>query len=201
MMNYIAIHLTLILVKGTLGADPAIVKTAALPENSQIPLIAGSGALILSYGLVIAILAAIGVWFFLQKTTGGFMIRACGKSHEATSAAGFNVKKIIVSTMLIAGALAGLGGAVEITGLHHTFYGQFSPGYGFDGIAVALLASNHPIGVIFSAILFGALRAADRTLQINAGVPHQLVQIIQGLVILFMGVRYYVLNKQSKSSN
>lgn len=189
LMNYIAIHLTSAIVKGPLRGDPALVKTPPLPDSAQLPAIAGTGAINMSAGLLIGLAIAILLWIFLKNTSWGFMLRAVGEGKEAAAAAGFNVKKIIVAAMMFSGALSGLGGAVEVTGLHHTFYGQFSPGYGFDGIAVALLANNNPLGIIFSAILFGALRAADRTMQINAGVPHQMVLVIQGLVILFMGVR------------
>jgi len=202
MMNYAAIHLTLLLVKGPLRGDPHIVKTEMLPASSRLPVLFSSGALTLSLGLFIAVLIAFALHFFLNSTTYGYKIRAVGRSREAARAAGFNVKRLIILAMVIAGGLAGLGGAVEVTGLHHTFYGQFSPGYGFDGIAVALLASNNPIAVIFTAFLFGALRAADRTMQLSAGVPHQLVLIIQGLVILFVGIRYffsrYLKNKKLK---
>ena len=91
--------------------------------------------------------------------------------------------------MSIAGGLAGLAGAIEVCGVHHTFYAQFSPGYGFDGIAVALLARNHPLAVIPAAVLFGALRTADRWLQLGAGVPRDLVIIIQAAAILAVGVQ------------
>jgi simple sugar transport system permease protein len=190
LMNYIAIHLTSALVKGPLRGDPALIKTVPLPESSRLPVLAGSGALILSWGLPLAVITACLLWIFLRKTTGGFKLRAVGTGKDAAAAAGFNVKKIIITTMMLGGALSGFGGAIEVTGLHYTFYGQFSPGYGFDGIAVALLANNNPLGIIITAILFGALRAADRTLQLNAGVPHQMVLIIQGLVILFIGIGY-----------
>lgn len=189
LMNYIAIHLTSSLVKGPLRGDPTLVKTPMLPESSRLPVITGSGALFLSWGLVIAVFTAILLWFFLQKTKYGYILRSTGAGIEASKAAGFNVKKNIILIMMFAGALSGLGGAIEVTGLHHTFYGQFSPGYGFDGIAVALLANNNPLGIIFSALLFGALRAADRTLQLNAGVPHQMIILVQGLVIIFIGIK------------
>jgi len=195
MMNYIAIHFTLFLIKGPLRGDDHIIKTKSIPSGSELPVIWSSGALTLSVGLLIAILTALTLYFILEKTTLGYKIRITGLNKDAAEAAGFNVKKITVISMAIAGMLAGLGGAVEITGLHHTFYGQFSPGYGFDGIAVALIAVNHPIGIIFAALLFGALRAAERTLQLSAGVPHNIILIVQGLVILFVGIKYYIFKK------
>jgi len=200
LMNYVAIHLTSAIVKGPLRGDPVLIKTAPLPESSRLPVLAGSGALILSWGLPLAVLTACLLWIFLRKTTAGFKLRAVGAGKDAAAAAGFDVKKIIIMTMLLGGALSGLGGAIEVTGLHYTFYGQFSPGYGFDGIAVALLAGNNPLGIIITAILFGALRAADRTLQLNAGVPHEMVLIIQGLVIIFIGTKIILKKKKSSSA-
>ena len=91
--------------------------------------------------------------------------------------------------MCLAGSVAGLAGCFEITGLHHKLYAQFSPGYGFDGIAVALLGRSHPIAVIPAALLFGALRTADRWLQLSAGVPKDIVIIIQALTILAVGLK------------
>ncbi|MBN2135492.1 MAG: ABC transporter permease [Acidobacteria bacterium] len=195
MMNYIAIHFTLFFVKGPMRGDPHIVKSKPIQSAAELPNIIHSGALTLSIGIIIAIFSAVLLWFFLKKTTAGYLLRMTGQNKTAVDSAGFNSKKIIVFTMMLAGGLAGLGGAVEITGLHHTFYGQFSPGYGFDGIAVALIASNNPIGVIFAALLFGALRAADRHLQLSADVPKDLILIIQGLVILFIGIRYFLEKK------
>jgi ABC-type uncharacterized transport system permease subunit len=195
LMNYVAIHLTSALVKGPLRGDPVLIKSTPLPESSRLPVLAGSGALILSWGLPLAVITACFLWIFLRKTTAGFKLRAVGAGKDAAAAAGFDVKKIIIMTMLFGGALSGLGGAIEVTGLHYTFYGQFSPGYGFDGIAVALLAGNNPLGIIITAILFGALRAADRTLQINAGVPHEMVLVIQGLVIIFIGIKFILKKK------
>jgi len=192
MMNYVAIHLTLFLVKGPLRGDPHIVKSANLPDSMRLPSLSRIGPLSISIGIVIAVLVAIVVWIFLFKTKWGYLLRMAGKNPAAVNYAGFSWKKIITYTMCLGGFLAGLGGAVEIMGLHHTFYGQFSPGYGFDGIAVALIAANHPLAVIFVAVLFGALRAADRSLQLVDGVPNNLILIIQGLVILFVGTRIYI---------
>ncbi len=91
--------------------------------------------------------------------------------------------------MALAGGMAGLAGGLEICGVHRTFYAQFSSGYGFDGIAVALLARSYPLGVIPAALLFGTLRTADRWLQLSAGVPRDLVVIIQAVAILAVGVQ------------
>ena len=91
--------------------------------------------------------------------------------------------------MLVSGAITGIAGFIEITGVHHTLYAQFSPGYGFDGIAVALLGRSHPVAVVPAALLFGALRTADRWLQLSAGVPKDIVIIIQAIAILAVGLQ------------
>ena len=105
--------------------------------------------------------------------------------HEAGHAAAFTWCEEAAR----AGGLAGLGGSLEVIGVHHTLYAQFSPGYGFDGIAVALLARNNPLGVIPAAFLFGALRTADRWLQLIAGVPRDIVIIIQAIAVLGVGLQ------------
>jgi simple sugar transport system permease protein len=94
------------------------------------------------------------------------------------------VKKTLLLSFAIAGAIAGFGGAAGVSGIHGAFLGQFSPGYGFDGITVALLARNHPVGVIATALLFGSMRNASKLLQWHADIGPEIVFLFQGLVIL-----------------
>ena len=111
-------------------------------------------------------------------------IRAVGINPEAARYAGIDVRKNVLFAMAISGGTAGLAGGVEIAGVAFRLYQQISPGFGFDAIAVSLLANNNPIGVIFSGILFGALRSGSDMMQITAKIPSVLVFSIQGLVIL-----------------
>ena len=134
-------------------------------------------------------------WFILWRTTLGYKIRAVGLNQKAAAYAGINVGWSIVVAMLIAGAFAGLGGMVSLFGVYpYQLTSSFSPGYGFDAIAVALLGRNTPIGVLAGAILFGALEHGGGLMQSNAGVSSHLIEILQGLIIFFIGadavVRY-----------
>ena len=112
-----------------------------------------------------------------------------GLSHRAAKTAGINVNKVIALVMLISGAVSGLAGSIEVLGIHHKFYDQFSPGYGFDSIAVALLGNNSGVGVLLSALLFGALNSGALNMQIETGSPKEIVIIIQAVIIIFAGIR------------
>jgi hypothetical protein len=113
-------------------------------------------------------------------------MRAVGKSESAARAAGINPKKMIVISLFLSGCLAGLAGAVEILGYHHRFRDNWSAGLGFDGITVAVLGANNPIGVFFAAIFFGFLRAGGIYMETYGGVPAEMIDVIQGLVVLFV---------------
>ena len=125
-------------------------------------------------------------WFLLFNMLLGFRFRAVGLNPEGARYAGIKVKRIMVISMIISGALAGLGGSVEVMGVYRRVTEGFSPGYGFDAIAVALLANLNPIGVFFSAFFFGALRNAATGLQVDLGVPVLFVHVVQALAILFV---------------
>jgi simple sugar transport system permease protein len=135
-------------------------------------------------GLLVALAAVALVAWFLFKTTIGFEIRTVGANPEAARYAGMRVSWLIVLSMTLAGALAGLAGAGEVLGLHHTLPAAFSSGYGFDAIAVALLAKSHPFGVVPAALLWGGLRNGAGLMQVRAGVSIDLVYVVQALVIV-----------------
>lgn len=137
-------------------------------------------------GLILALLAAVGVWWLLFRSTKGFEFRAVGLNPAAARYAGMNITRTVILTMVISGGLAGLAGASEIIGTNHRLTPGFSPHWGFDAIAIALLGASRPIGVIGAAILFGALRAGAAPMQAQTGIPVDLVVVIQGLVIMFI---------------
>ncbi len=183
MLNYIAIIGT-----GYLVTGPLIEEAGKFPQTAQI---AESARLFrflpptrLHIGFLIAILVAILTYLFLFKTSSGYAIRVVGHNPDAAQYAGINVSRNILLAMGLSGGAAGLAGAIQVMGLTFRLYQQFSPGYGFTAIAVALLANNNPLGVIFSGILFGALRSGSEVMQISAGIPSVMVFTIQGLVIL-----------------
>ncbi|CAA7601489.1 Branched-chain amino acid transport system / permease component [Acididesulfobacillus acetoxydans] len=144
----------------------------------------------INYGIIIAIVVAVAVSFLLYRTTFGYQVRAVGLNKDAAEAAGIRVKKSIVMTMFIAGGLAGLAGALQMTGtLPHALVTLASqPGYGFNGITVALMANSSPIGCIFTALLLSALQFGGSTIQMNLGAPSEVVNIMIGVIVFFVAV-------------
>ena len=137
-------------------------------------------------GIVIAPLVAIVVGWFLFRTTYGFEIRTVGANPEAARYAGISPRRVIVSTMSLAGALGGMAGASEVLGVTHQMTPTYGTTVGFDSIAVALLGRNNPVGIIFAALLFGGMRHGAGAMQINAGVPADMVYVLQGTILLFI---------------
>ncbi|MFQ3582609.1 MAG: ABC transporter permease [Chloracidobacterium sp.] len=147
----------------------------------------------LSLGFLIALLACGAVYVFLWKTKWGYELRAVGSSPTAAEYAGINVARNIVLAMVISGALAGLVATGEVLGYRHRYYDGFSPGYGFTGIAVALLGRNHPVGIVLAAILFGALIRSQLFIGIfTEHVSKDLTIVLQAIIILCVACEYPV---------
>jgi simple sugar transport system permease protein len=140
----------------------------------------------LHWGFVVALVVAAGVWWLLFKSTLGFEIRTVGANPNAARYGGIKIGRIIVLTMAISGGLAGLAGASELLGLNHFLAEGFSPGFGFDAIALALLGKSHPLGVVLAALLFGTLRNGATRMQSIASIPIDIISIVQALVIVFV---------------
>ena len=126
------------------------------------------------------------MWWLLYKTTFGFEIRTVGANRDAARYAGINITRNVVMAMAISGALAGLAGAIEIIGLARVLQSFFSAGYGFESIAIALLANSHPLGTIPAALLFGALRNGADLMELRSGVSKQMIAVVQGLIVMFV---------------
>ncbi|BCG57943.1 ABC transporter permease [Paenibacillus sp. URB8-2] len=144
----------------------------------------------LHWGTIIALAAAVFFYIYLWKTKQGFEMRAVGLNPHAAEYAGMNVGRNVMKSMFIAGVFAGLAGAGEVLGVFHyqaVFAG--SPGYGFDGIAVALLGLTHPFGVILAAILYGMLTYGSAGMSFNADVPPELIRIVIGSIIFFIAAQ------------
>ncbi len=139
----------------------------------------------LSAGIIVALLMAVLVWFFIFRTRIGYKMRAVGFSADAAEYAGINPKTMTVWAMALSGALGGMAGAVEVLGVHYRFFAAFSPGYGWDGIAVALLGLLHPVGVVAAAFLLGMLRSGSITMQAIAGISKEVISILTALIIFF----------------
>jgi len=184
MLNYIAINITDYLADGpwkdtspgnVVARTPNIDPAAVIGKLGPVPI-----------GFIIAILAAFVVWWLLGKTTVGFEIRMVGLNPSAARYAGIKVAKTLILTMVISGFLAGIGGAVETLGVVHRYQPGFNVGLGFDGITVAMLGKTNPFGVIPAAILIGAMKAGSAEMQFSSGVPKEITDVIQALILFFV---------------
>jgi ABC-type uncharacterized transport system permease subunit len=178
LLNFIAIHLLGWSINGPLkesgGQYPQTDTVAAsLPQLGS-----------LHAGVVLAVIASVALWGFLYRTTGGLRLRATGFNPDATRWAGIHVGAQIARAMAISGALAGLAGGIELLGVTNRLFERFAAGYGYSGIAVALLAQLHPLGAIASALFFGALVTGAGELQRTAGISSAVATFGQAVVIL-----------------
>jgi len=186
MMNYIAFRLSDWLLTGPMQrpdsfnpVSPTIMDTAKLPRFFGDPIR-------FHFGFFIALFMAWLVYWFLWKTKWGFSLRMVGSNPHAARYAGVSVTVGIVMGMTLAGALAGMAGGNEVLGVTHNLAMAFSSGYGFDSIAIALLGNSHPIGVVLAALLFGALRNGAINMQLKAGIPIDIISVVQAMVLVFI---------------
>ncbi|MBO8161512.1 MAG: ABC transporter permease [Thermosipho sp. (in: Bacteria)] len=185
MLNSIAGNFASYMVNGPLKVSSGTPKSPEIADSAQLPVLMKVGAIEMSAGIIIAIIAAIIMYILLNKSTAGYEIKAVGFNPYAAEYGGISVSKNVVLAMAISGALAGLAGATELMGVHHRFLGELSGGKGFDGISIALIGQNNPIGIIFAAFLIGSLRTGSNEMQF-IGVPKHMVMIIQGIVIFLV---------------
>ncbi len=199
MMNYISLYLTSFLIGGPLMKPGPIPATPRIFASARLWRIPGSR---LNLGFLLALLAALLIYYLLWKTTIGYELRAVGLNPKGAENGGINIARNMVLAMFISGALAGLAGSVQVMGLQHRAYQPFGLiGLGFTGIAVALLGKNHPAGIILAAFLFGILSRGANEMQSMAGVPKDLIEIIQAIIIFFMAAEYVftlILRKSKK---
>jgi simple sugar transport system permease protein len=184
LLNFIAIHLLGYAVNGPLQeASGKYPQSDAVPAAAMLPLL---GDRELHAGVIIAVVVAIAAWFLLYRTAEGLRLRAMGFNPSAARWAGVNVNAQLVRAMAISGAMAGLAGGIELLGVTHRLFERFAAGYGYAGIAVALLAQLHPLGTIASAFFFGALTTGAGELQRTAGISSMVATLAQAIVILAM---------------
>jgi len=185
MMNYIAFNLAEYLIAGPFQDPKEAFKTPFIQESAHLYRFFESPYRF-HIGFFFAIAVAILTWYMLFKTTWGFEFRSVGLNPHASKYAGINATLITILAMTISGAIAGLAGATEILGVNFRQTQALSTGYGFDAIAIALLANNHPLGVILSAMLFGFMRSGSRVMQLRTGIPIDIISILQALIIFFI---------------
>ena len=181
MLNYIATLLMGVVYTNWLR-DGSVPQTMAVPDATKLPSFLGMRATV---AFPAAILVGIALFYFLFYTSSGFQLRAVGLNMTAAKVNGFNVKRYLMMSFIVSGAIAGLGGALELLGTQLRLINGFGKGYGFDGVAMALIASLHPLAGILVAIFFAALRVGSTTMQTATGVPTSVSDIIQALVIVF----------------
>ncbi len=186
MFNFVAAALMVYLMVNVLIAPGSMTpQSRGFEPSGFLPAMQGSA---LNLSLALALMACVGVWVFLWHTPWGYALRTMGHNPEAAVYAGTDLRRMTMVAMCLSGALAGGVGVNELMGVHHRIVLDFPAGYGFAGIAVALMGRNHPLGIVLAALLFGALQqgGAELSFEIPA-ITREMVVVIQGLVILFSG--------------
>lgn len=185
MMNYITFRLSEWLLCGPLEFTQGTCRTQEIAESAYLPRFLEHPVTV-HWGFILALVAAVATGWFLFRTTWGFELRTVGANPSAARYGGMKVGLTYVVAMFLSGCLAGLAGVSQGLGITHNIALGFQAGYGFDSIALALLGKSHPAGVVAASILFGMLRAGASRMQSVAGVPTEIVQIVQALVIVFI---------------
>ena len=187
MLNYIAYFLLLYLlsVPGFQAPPYGQAISNNVYATARLPHLLGSG-LRLHFGFVLALLAAAGTWWLLNRSTLGFRLRAVGANSAAARTAGMPVESSYTVVMLLSGALAGLAGISQILGTNPAITGDIDAGFGFDAITVALLGRANPWGIVLAGILFGGLHAGGLQMQASTGTPVDLVVVVQAMIVLFI---------------
>lgn len=182
MLNSIVMAIADYLASGKLR-EPGqfLTRTSEIAESARLPIFGN-----LPSGFFIAVLLGVFIWWVLGRTTSGFRIETVGRNRHAAWYSGMSVKRTVVSAMVISGAIAGLGGAIETLGITYRYSPAFNLGLGFDGITIALLGRVHPIGIIPGAILIGGMRAGAANMQFDAGVAPELVDLLMALILFFV---------------
>lgn len=180
MLNYVAVFFMGYLYAGPLR-EAGVPQTAAITDRLA-RFIPGTRV---HAGILIALVLSFFLYYFLFHTANGFKLRAVGLNQTASLFNGYPVRKFMLVSFIVSGAIAGLGGSVELHGTQFRLMSGFGVGYGFDGVAIALIGQLNPIGTVLVAYLFAVLRAGATTMQVGSGMPTSVIDIIQALVIVF----------------
>ncbi|MGB9856692.1 MAG: ABC transporter permease [Dictyoglomaceae bacterium] len=200
MMNWIAYALTNYLVVNVVrekGVIYPLPQTAELPSSAVLPRLGGFFQSIginipdsnpVNASLFISLFMLVFIYYLLWRTRIGYEIRAVGSNPLAAENGGIKISKTIVITMILSGAVAGLASINDVLGYRHRFLDNFSHGLGFTGIAVALLGKNHPVGILFASLLFGALDRMAIGMDVFTHIPREIISILQALIIITVAV-------------
>ncbi len=198
MLNYVAILLVDFLIHGPMKSpDSFLYVSPTILPGAKLPIILPKTPLHL--GFIISLLVTAGIFYLIYKTPIGFQMRSVGANRKAAAYAGINLVWATVIALITTGGLAGMGGAMELMGTQFKIINGFSAGYGYDGIGVAVMGRYNPIGIILAALLFAVIRVGMGAMQRGAGVPFPLLNVIQGLIIVFVIASGYLTNKLSET--
>jgi len=206
MLNYIAAYGMNYLLRGPI-MDPLQIELGSfIPQTTRLTHLVDLPRLIptrLHFGTIVAVVFAILVYIFLWRTTIGFRIRMIGQNIQASRASGINVQKYMVLAFVLSGALVGLGGAIEVLGVHHRLFTDgsvtgFTGSAGFNGIVAALFGQLHPIGTIPASLLLGALLTGANKMQRAVQIPSALIGALNGLIVLFVVGSEYLRRSQTR---
>lgn len=181
MLNYVATLLMGVFYTNWLR-DGSVPQTVSVPKETMLQRMFG---LRFTSAFVIAVVIGLLTYYFLFYTSKGFQLRAVGLNMTAAQFNGFAVKKYILVSFIVSGAIAGIGGSAELLGTQYRLINGFASGYGFDGVSMALIGQLHPLATMLVAVFFAALRVGSTTMQAATGVPTSVSDIIQALVIVF----------------
>ncbi len=198
MLNYIAAQIYTYFLRGPMLDPSELTMGSGTPQSMRLAknvwltrLIKGTR---LHSGLIIVIVVAILVYLFLWRTTWGYKMRAAGAGKKAARYGGINVAFYITISMVISGAFAGLAGGIEVIGVHHRAIEGITSGYGFSGIVVALFGGLHPLGILPASFFFGLLLVGADMTQRLVGVPANMVQVLEGIIILVIVATQMILD-------
>jgi simple sugar transport system permease protein len=186
MLNYVAIQVIAWAITGPLLAPGASFARSSDVGNATLPVLLGPTGHHLHAGVLIALAAIPIAWWILNRSTIGFEVRTVGANPDAARYAGMRPRLLTVGTLAVGGGLAGLAGTIEILGVAGYMPAAYATNIGFDAITVALIGRANPFGVLFGALLLGALRAGAASMQIQAGIPVEMIDILQGVMLFFL---------------
>lgn len=194
MSTYVIIYLLQFLLRTVLQEPKReYLKTAYLDSSAWLPkIIPGTSV---SLGIVIALATAILIWFILYRTSLGYRVRVNGMNQDAAAMSGISPKRMCMTAFFISGAIAGLAGFTEINGMQHMLLTGFESDIGSYGIGIAIMANANPIGVIFAALLFGALQVGGTALGHSTDAPASVIDVMLGFVMLFVLMSFFVRHK------
>jgi general nucleoside transport system permease protein len=193
MLNFVAVGIASWIVNTALLAEgTANSASSPIAPQAELPSLGGNVTL----GLVFALVAVVvyGVWS--RGSAAGYELRMTGLNPAFAQVSGIPVRRVVANAMLWSGVIAGAGGAAHALGVVHRFVDGFSPGYGFTGIAIALLARNGAVGVVIASVLFGALASAGATIQLFSDIPLDIVDVLQGTIMVFAAVQVVDLRRR-----